>query len=226
MVLSFMERWDTVKQYGEELVYSGAWIVTIGAIISAVGQTNKTFTESQMGADLIAKGNAIEAFGNSLQAIGYTAVFSEERESYLLDVIFGAWLQAAGNVTNTVATNIEINTGDEGAIGLNAVGSGIQGLGATYEAVGAIQGHSPVKSLEVTGNSLFALGAFLDAAGLLFSKKNLNRTGDRLSFIGSWTQVIGGITVVIALKTASEINLTEQQEKQQEYYYPYYNYHL
>lgn len=222
MILTFTERWDTLKQHGEELVYSGAWIVTIGTVISAVGQTNKTFTETQMGANLIAKGNAIEAFGNSLQAIGNTAVFSEERESYLIDMIFGAWLQAAGNVTNTVATNIEINTADEGAIGLNAVGSGVQGLGATYEAIGALEGNSPVKNLEVTGNSLFALGAFLDAAGLLFSMKNLNRAGDRLSFIGSWTQVIGAITELIALKTASDINLAQQQD----YYYPYYNYQL
>ena len=84
--------------------------ITIGTVISAVGQTNKTFTESQMGANLIANGNAIEAIGNSLQAIGNTELFSEERESYLIDMIFGAWLQAAGNVTNTVATNLEINT--------------------------------------------------------------------------------------------------------------------
>ena len=105
-----MERWDTLKQHGEELVYSGAWIVTIGTVISAIGQTNKTFTESQMGSNLIANGNAIEAVGNSMQAIGNTEVFSEERESYLIDMIFGAWLQAAGNVTNTVATNLEINT--------------------------------------------------------------------------------------------------------------------
>ncbi|MFJ8066349.1 DUF6944 family repetitive protein [Psychrobacillus sp. NPDC096426] len=212
-----------MKQHGEELVYTAAWIVTIGTVITAIGQTSKTFTESLMGANLIAKGNAIEAFGNSLEAIGTTVLLSEEKESYLTDIIFGAWIQAVGNVTNTVTTNIEIATADEGAIGLNAVGSGIQGLGATYEAIGALEGHSPFKSLEVTGLSILALGAFLDAVGLLFSMKNLNRAGDRLSFIGSWTQVIGAFTVVIALKTASDINLVQQQE--QDYYcYQYYNY--
>ncbi|WP_397469476.1 DUF6944 family repetitive protein [Psychrobacillus sp.] len=59
---------------------------------------------STKGLELVPQGNAIEDFGNSFQV--------------------------AGNITNTVATDIDMNTSKEEGAKLNAVGSGIQGFGA------------------------------------------------------------------------------------------------
>lgn len=215
-----MERWDVAMKHGEELIYSGAWVLLFGTIISALGITNEAITESQKGAKLVAQGNAIEAFGNSLQALGNTELFLEDKELFRIDSIIGCWLQAGGNSTNTVATEIEIHTSEEEGHRLNVVGSGIQGLGAVYEAVGAAAGISHVKNLEVTGNSLIALGAFLDAASNVFLLKKLETTGEKLALIGGWTQVIGASVEVIALTIASNIEIINQNRN----VYPYYWY--
>ncbi|WP_313891322.1 DUF6944 family repetitive protein [Psychrobacillus sp.] len=135
-----------MRIYGEELIYSGAWVVLIGTAIAAVGQTKVTTTESPKGSKLVAQGNMVEAFGNSLQALGNEKLFLEEREQFQINTITGAWLQTVGNITNTVATNIEMNISKEEGAGLNAVGSGIQGLGAIYEAMGAAEGSSPINN--------------------------------------------------------------------------------
>lgn len=203
-----MKRRGAVKKYGEELIYSGAWIVLIGTIVAAIGQTKVTATRSPMGSRLVAQGNAIEAFGNSLQAVGNEKLFLGDREQFHIDAIIGAWLQTGGNITNTVATDIEMNTSEEEGARLNALGSGIQGLGAVYEAVGVVEGNSPTKGLEVTGNSLFALGSFIDATGSVFVSKKLDTTGVQLSFIGSWTQVLGACAEVIAFTIANNIEET------------------
>ncbi|QFF98444.1 hypothetical protein PB01_06165 [Psychrobacillus glaciei] len=206
-----------MKKHGEELIFSGAWVIVIGTIISAIGQTKETTTGTPKGAKLVAQGNAIEAFGNSLQALGNTELFLEEKEPFRMDNIIGCWLQAGGNSTNTVATEIEIHSSEEEGLRLNAVGSGVQGLGAVYEAVGAVAGKSPTKNLEATGNSLVALGAFLDAAGNISILNKLDISGETLELIGSWTQVIGACTELIALAIASNIELTQQKS----YSYPY-----
>lgn len=197
-----------MKKHGEELIYTGAWVVLIGTVITAVGQTKVTTNGSTKGSKLVAQGNAIEAFGNSIQALGNEKLFLEERESSQIATITGAWLQAVGNVTNTVATEIEINTSKEEGLRLNAIGSGIQGVGAVYEAVGAAEGNSPTKNLEVTGSSLLALGSFLDATESVFVINKLDTSGKRLAFIGSWTQVIGAYTEVIAFTIAKNIETT------------------
>ncbi|MFF2752462.1 DUF6944 family repetitive protein [Psychrobacillus sp. NPDC058041] len=204
-------------KHGDELIYSGAWLILIGAIISALGVTREATTESLMGAKLVGQGNAIGAFGNTLQALGNTELFQEDKEQFRNDIIIGCWLQAAGNSTNTVATEIEINTSEEEGHRLNVVGSGVLGLGAAYEAVGAAEGNSPTKNLEVTGNSLIALGAFLDAAGNVFLLKKLETLGDRLALIGGWTQVAGASVNVIAITSAS--NIEETHQKNMEYYW-------
>jgi hypothetical protein len=205
-----MEWWGVVMKHGEELIYSGAWVILIGTVISALGLTSEATTESPMGANLFSQGNAIEAFGNSLQALGNTELFQEDKEQFRIDSIIGCWLQFGGNSTNTVATEIEINTSEEEGYRLNAVGSGVQALGAVYEAVGAAEGISPTKNLEATGNSLIALGAFLDAAGYVFLLKKLETLGERLALIGGWTQVLGASAEVIALTIASHIETTHQ----------------
>jgi hypothetical protein len=204
-----MERWDVVQKSGEELLYFGAWVIAIGAAVAAVGQTQETATESSKGERLVSQGNVIGAFGNSLQALGFTELFLEEKELFLIDSIIGAWLQTGGNSTISVATELKIQGSEEEGAKINAVGSGVLGLGAAYEALGAAAGKSPTKNLEVTGNSLIALGAFLDSAGNLSSLNKMERQAEILELIGIWIQVIGTFTNVIAIKNALDINTTQ-----------------
>ncbi|WP_391208512.1 DUF6944 family repetitive protein [Psychrobacillus sp. L4] len=200
-----------MKKHGEELIYAGAWVLVIGTTISALGQTKEIAVGNPNGAKWVAQGNAIQAIGNGLQGLGNIELFLEEKEPFQMDGIIGAWLQVGGNITDVVATDIEIHTSKEDGLRLNAVGSGVQGLGAVYEAVGAAAGISPTKNLEVTGNSLFALGAFLDATGSVFVLNKMDTSGGSLSLIGSWVQVVGAYVEVIALTIASNINLTSQK---------------
>lgn len=208
-----------MKKHGEGLIYSGAWVILIGTIVSVIGLTNEVMNENSNGAQLVAGGNAIEAIGNSLQAIGNTELFLKEKEQFRLEGIIGGWLQAGGNITNTIATEIEIHTSEEEGQRLNAIGSGVQGLGAAYEAIGAAKGNSPTKSLEVIGNSLFSIGTFLDATGELYLLKKLEFSGDKLSLIGVWLQIIGACTEIIALTIASKMEEAEQTVN----VYPYFN---
>ncbi|WP_373561739.1 hypothetical protein [Bacillus sp. AFS073361] len=45
----------------------------------------------------------------------------------------GGWLQAAGNPSNAVGVDIEISGSEEEGTVIDALGSGIQGLGAAFE---------------------------------------------------------------------------------------------
>jgi len=216
-----MEWWGVVKKHGEELIYSGAWVIAIGTVIAAVGQTKETATGSLKGARLVTQGNVVGALGNSLQALGYTDLFMEDKEQFRVDDIIGAWLQTGGNSTIAVATEMKIHGSEEEGARINAVGSGVLGLGAVYEAIGAAEGNSPTKNLEVTGNSLIALGAFLDSAGNISSLNKLEASAEILELIGIWVQVIGTFTNLIAIKTAMDINKISQES----YFDPYYNYH-
>ncbi|WP_391121017.1 DUF6944 family repetitive protein [Psychrobacillus sp. L3] len=201
-----------MKKHGEELIYAGAWVLVIGTTISALGQTKEIAMGNPNGSKWVAQGNAIQAIGNGLQGQGNIELFLEEKESFQMDNIIGAWLLVGGNITDIVATEIEIHTSKEVGLRLNALGSGFQGLGAAYEAVGAAEGISPTKNLEVTGNSLFALGAFLDAAGSVFVLNKMDTPGERLSLIGSWVQVVGACVEVFALSITSDTNITPQKK--------------
>lgn len=63
---------------GEDLLIMGAWGLLVGSLIDTIGQTQQTLTGTDLGKDLIIKGNGIESFGNSLQAIGRTKLLPPE----------------------------------------------------------------------------------------------------------------------------------------------------
>ncbi|WP_342432723.1 hypothetical protein [Neobacillus sp. FSL H8-0543] len=210
---------------GEDLLISGAWILGVGSLIDTIGQTQQTFTHSDQGKDLIIKGNGIEAFGNSLQAIGRTKLLKPERELSQIYTIFGAWLEAAGNTTNSVGVSIELNGAEEEGIKIDTLGSGVQGLGAAFEAVGASLGEdSSYRALAITGNSFISLGSFLGAIGNIYVSNEKSVIGEQILLVGSWIQVIGAFILVNAITLEVEHMEHEENSKNDSYPYSYNNY--
>ncbi|MGE7780561.1 DUF6944 family repetitive protein [Peribacillus sp. NPDC097264] len=211
---------------GEDLLITGAWLLGIGTVVEAIGQTQQTLTGTDLGKDLIIKGNGIEAVGNSLQAIARTKLFNpEEYPLSQLYYIFGEWVEAAGNTANSVGISIELSGEEEEGLKIDTLGSGIQGLGAAFEAVAAyIAEESSFKSLDITGNSLVSLGSFLDAIGNLFILQDNREIGEMILLIGAWLQVIGAFILIRAV--TMEVEADNAPENGGDNPYSYHHYHF
>jgi hypothetical protein len=213
---------------GEDLLISGTWLLVVGSLIDTIGQTQQTFTHSDLGKDLIIKGNGIEACGNSLQAIGRTKLLTSERELPQIYTIFGNWIEAAGNTTNSVGVSIDMNGAEGDGIKLDTLGSGVQGLGAAFEAIAAaLEEDSSYRTLAITGNSFVSLGSFLGAIGNIYVIKEKNVIGDQILLVGSWIQFIGALILINAITQEVEHMEHGENPKNQtgdSYPYSYNNY--
>ncbi|MGE8079995.1 DUF6944 family repetitive protein [Peribacillus loiseleuriae] len=204
---------EIVKQ-GEDLIITGAGFLVAGTIISAIGATNVIITGTDNGLELVARGNAVEGFGNVLQAIGRTKVYEiEGREEEILSIV-GCWFQAGGNFTNTVANEVILEgTEEEEGLRVNALGSGVQSVGASLEAVGA-----PVdRPLESTGNWVIALGSSIDSIANLFTLQDKKKKGDALAVIGSYLEVVGALIELYALTSLREESPPETEDNRYQY---------
>ncbi|WP_019241234.1 MULTISPECIES: DUF6944 family repetitive protein [Bacillus] len=204
-----------VKEQGEQLDIGGSWFIVAGTLITAFGQSRNFLLSGEIGLQSVATGNAVEAFGNSLQAIGLSKEYSVSREEYpLQQAIMGCWLQAGGNITNTVATEIEIKSDREDdeelkrdSLKLNALGSGVQSLGASMEAIAFSElKPTPGQELIVTGNGLIALGSSIDAIGNTFLLQEKEEEGDILLLAGAWIQAIGAMYELYGLTINTSIS--------------------
>jgi hypothetical protein len=213
---------------GEDLLISGTWLLVVGSLIDTIGQTQQTFTHSDLGKDLIIKGNGIEAIGNTLQAIGRSKLLNSERELSQLYTIVGNWLEGVGNTTNSVGVSIDMNGAEEEGIIIDTLGSGVQGLGAAFEAIGAsLEEDSSYRTLAITGNSFISLGSFLGAIGNIYVINEKNVIGEHIILVGSWIQVIGSFILIHAITLEVESMEHEENpknEKTDSYPYSYQNY--
>ncbi|MFJ7755376.1 DUF6944 family repetitive protein [Peribacillus muralis] len=204
--------------HGDDLLISGAWLLGIGTLAGAIGQTQQTLTGTNLGKDLVLKGNGIEAFGNVLQAIGRTKMLDQENvipETYF---IFGAWLEAAGNATNVAGINMQLNGSDAEGTKTDAIGSGIQGLGAAFEAFGAFLSEDSIsRPLEMKGNALIAAGSFFESIGNIFILNEKTRMGEQILLLGSWAQVAGAFILIDALSFRPESESDEHRSSQYSY---------
>ena len=134
-----------------------------------LGITQESMTKEEQGKELVAKGSAIEAFGNIIQALGNTALFLDEKRQSNIQTIIGCWLQAGGNSTIAIGTEIEIHQSEDEGLRLNAIGSGVQSLGAAFQASGAAEAElSITRSLEVASENLTTLGAYWNQLVVFF----------------------------------------------------------
>ncbi|MFS0782641.1 DUF6944 family repetitive protein [Bacillus sp. 1P06AnD] len=197
-----------VEVNGEDLLYAGAWFLVAGTSITAAGETKVFLFQSEEGLPAVAIGNAVEAVGNAIQAIGREKLAAAKPYFPGRKIATaGCWLQAGGNVANTVATNIEIEANEQedeeaedASYQLNALGSGVQAVGAAFESYGsAIEPLFVGQGLEVSGNALISLGSALDAIGNLFLLKDQDNQAGILLFLGAWIEVIGSAMELAAV---------------------------
>ncbi|MFB7141374.1 hypothetical protein ACFCYN_17120 [Gottfriedia sp. NPDC056225] len=205
---------------GEDLVLLGGYFLIFGTLTSAVGVSSKKIVSEDFGRDLFAKGNAIESFGNSLQGIGREKLYKKEgNDERELVMMVGAWSQAAGNITNTIATNIEREGLEEEGHKLNLVGSIIQTIGAQLETTGALEEGTFLSNIEAYGSELIGLGALIDGTGNAALLNDKAILGDQLLIVGSWVQVFGAILIVYALTNKKR---QKEEENHSEHRYGYY----
>ncbi|MGE7762574.1 DUF6944 family repetitive protein [Peribacillus sp. NPDC097895] len=213
--------------HGDDLLISGAWLLGIGTLAGAIGQTRQTLTGTNLGKDLLLKGNVIEAVGNSLQAIGRTKMINPENELSESYFIFGAWLEAAGNTANAVGIDMQLNGSEDEGTRTDALGSGIQGLGAAFEAFGAsLTEESFTRSLEIKGNALIAAGSFFESIGNIFILNEKKRMGEHILLLGSWAQVFGAFILIEAFSLGPEPEQPEKGKEERSSHFSYANYHI
>jgi hypothetical protein len=163
-----------------------------------------------------------------LQAIGRSKLLKSERELSQLYTIFGNWLEAAGNTTNSVGVSFGMNGAEDEGIKIDTLGSGVQGLGAAFEAIGAsLEENSSYKTLAISGNSFISLGSFLGAIGNIYVISEKDVIGEQILLVGSWVQLIGAFILINAITL--EVEYMEHAEKQKNengdsYPYSYNNY--
>ena len=231
-----------LDQQGDELLIAGTWILTIGTVISAAGQTRLVATGDLSGKESTVIGNSVEGFGNVLQAVGRGKIDAADPSfpGKLAEV--GCWLQAGGNVTNAVGIQQEIigergeqqfGEGEEGNSGgdteensnsifeqieeqgskINALGSTVQAGGAILEAYGiANMKPSFSTSYEVIGNTIIGFGSAIDAIGTIYILQDQEKLGNWIELAGAYIQVVGSAIELYGVTVESMLPEEEEDD--------------
>jgi hypothetical protein len=187
---------------GELILLTGAWIQVLGTVIAAIGETILV-NEEHAGFRLVSIGNGFEAAGNSLQAVGAEKVSDgSEAERFR---ITGDWIQAAGNLTNVKAAELQFSEEEIEGLNLDVIGDSVQSVGAALEAYGACIGNARFKKLLTTGNTIQSLGAALEAIGETFILREERELGLQISAFGSYAQAAGAAMAAVALTKEYDI---------------------
>ncbi|QWG84311.1 DUF6944 family repetitive protein [Bacillus mycoides] len=179
----------------------GAWFVTVGTIIAAIGSTPLKRLNNELRRDLNVWGNVLQATGNGLEADGQGEISLET---------IGNEIQSIGNVT--VLTGLIIEFEDETKKKLVIAGNWIQALGGITSIGGELEDSSNIdESYNIVGNVLQATGNSLQAIGgideLKASRDKLEEVteGDEedeqdeqlIVITGSWIQAFGSVVSLI-----------------------------
>lgn len=183
---------------GEELLSFGSFLLALGALIAAIGETGAS-PDEDINKKLIRDGNAVQAAANTLQGVGRLKLSDEPEEDMNGLGIIGTFVQASGNAINSIATNEERENPSPDVTRLNTWGSVIQSMGAALETAGVVKTEeSATPNLEVVGNSLITLGATLDAIGILTSDEK-EKQKQILLATGGWVEFFGAVIVAYAI---------------------------
>jgi hypothetical protein len=192
-----------------ELLLTGTGFLVAGTFFSAVGATKVFVTREDEGLALVVKGNTIEGIGNSLQAIAREKLLKnqEANEKELLAII-GCWFQAGGNAGNAIANELILKgTEEKAGLQLNAISSGIQAVGGSFEAYGVQDEGKAV----VLGAILISLGSLIDAISNLYILQEKEDTGNSLAVAGTYIEFAGAL---IAFAALTQFIQTEETEKE------------
>jgi hypothetical protein len=181
---------------GKLILLTGAWIQVLGTVIASIGETILV-KEDHAGYQLVSIGNAFEAAGNSLEAIGAEKLSGGEEGERLR--ITGDWIQAAGNLTNVKAAELQFSREEIEGLNLDLIGDSVQSIGAALGAYGANIGNTRFKKLLTAGNTIQSLGAGIEAIGETFILKEERELGLQIAAFGSYAQAAGAALAAVAL---------------------------
>ncbi|WP_198158850.1 DUF6944 family repetitive protein [Robertmurraya korlensis] len=192
---------------GEELLSFGSYLLVLGTLIAAIGETG--VYQEEINTKLIRDGNAVQAVGNTFQGIGRIKIGEKPEERMNVLGIVGCFVQAGGNTTNSLAANEEIESPSPAVTRINALGSTIQSMGAALEAAGVERKEErSLNDVEAFGNTLISIGAILDAIGILAAEEK--RVQKRILLAtGGWLEFLGAVIEAYVI----QVNRKESVEK-------------
>lgn len=226
-----------LEQQGEDLLLVGAWILTIGTVISAAGQTRLVAAGDLSGKEGTVIGNSVEAFGNALQGVGRSKINEAEPSIPGKIAAAGCWLQAGGNVANAVGIQQELNgelaeeeledaeevneeeieffeSVQDNGEQINGLGSVVQAGGALLEAYGVANMKPSISTpYEVVGNTIIAFGSAVDAIGSVYILQEQEETGEWIELAGAYIQVIGSAIELYGVTIGSIVSKEEETER-------------
>jgi hypothetical protein len=183
----------------------GAWIATIGTIMSAVGSTPSNRLSEEIRSALNLWGNVLQGTGNGLMA--------DAEEGVSINKI-GNEIQAIGN--STVIAGMVIDFKEKTKQRLTITGNWMQALGGAAAFGEGLDGHSDNKAkvLGLLGNLLQTIGNSLQALGGISelnenSEKSNEQDSEALDFSGSWIQAVGSVLSLLAVVMEADFNETE-----------------
>ncbi|WP_156509953.1 DUF6944 family repetitive protein [Rossellomorea aquimaris] len=180
----------------ELILLTGAWTQVVGTVIAAIGETLVVKGEP-LGFRLVSIGNGFEATGNSLQGVAASKLSSgSEGETFR---ILGDWTQAAGNMTNVVAAELQFSGEELEGLRLDVIGDTVQSIGVAFEAYGASLSDEEFSRLLTAGNTIQSLGAAIEATGETYILNDNKEKGLQITAFGSYAQAAGATIAAIAL---------------------------
>ena len=158
---------------------AGNWIVAIGTLVSAIGNTPSTIFTQQTLDDLVIIGSILEAGGS--------AIVSETGDSLLYTV--GDQLQAIGNLAIVAAI---LSENEQSRQLLEKQGNLLQvvGLGLVINTDGKL---TLLQTIANTGNIIQLIGNAIEA----FADSD-TKEGEVMGAVGAWVQVVGAVITALA----------------------------
>lgn len=242
-----------LEEQGADLILTGSWIITIGTVIAAVGQTKVVVEDGSIsGRESVVIGSGVESFGNVLQAIGRDKLNEIEPTWGGKLAAVGCWTQAAGNAANAVGVQRiiegelleeqaeetegneeedeeELSAVAEGIIHqgqqINGLGSDVQAAGAAIEVYGVANIKPEISTpYEIAGNSIIAIGSAVEGIGSVYNLQNREDVGEKIELVGAYIQVVGSAIELYGLSIARAYKESTKEDRQQEKYsYQKYN---
>ena len=158
---------------------AGNWIVAIGTLVSAIGNTPSTIFTQQTLDDFVVIGSILEAGGSAL--------VSETEDTLLYTV--GDQLQAIGNLAIVAAI---LSENEQSRQLLEKQGNLLQvvGLGLVINTDGKL---TLLQTIANTGNIIQLIGNAIEAFADSETKE-----GEVMGAVGAWVQVVGAVITALA----------------------------
>ncbi|MBU9710756.1 DUF6944 family repetitive protein [Evansella tamaricis] len=167
------------------LYIAGNWIEALGANLAALGVS----IEIQDSID----GKRLRVVGDGVQAVG-NFLIAETTPSDGLAVL-GNQLQAIASAGNAVIAHREIYVDEDINNQLEIISDAIQAIGSFITAE-ARRDDNPPKAV---GNLIQAIGAIIEATGVLNVLLRKEEEGDQLRSAGKWIQGAGTIIQAVSV---------------------------